>query len=65
MLNLSILIKPCSSALGQPLQMAAHVSKQGDPSNLLHRRGKWLHHGGDVCGIVVLGLTVNSVLFLP
>ena len=28
------------------------------------RRGERLHHGGDVCGIVVLGSMVLSVLFL-
>jgi hypothetical protein len=28
------------------------------------RRGKWHHHGGDVCGLVVFGLTVLSILFL-
>ncbi len=35
--------------------MAAHTSKHGDTSNLRPRRGKQPHHGGDVCGIVVLG----------
>jgi hypothetical protein len=35
----------------------------GDPSNLRCRRGKRLHHGDGVCGIVVLGSTVLSVLF--
>ena len=29
------------------------------------RRGKRHHHGGDVCGIVVVGLKDFSVLFLP
>jgi hypothetical protein len=27
-------------------------------------RGKWHHHGGHICGIVVLGFTVLFVLFL-
>ena len=57
-------MKPRGGGLGQPLQMAAHTSKHGDTSNLHPRRGKQLHHGGDICGIVVLGSTVLSVLFL-
>lgn len=64
MFNLSIRTKPCGGGLGQPLQMAANASKHGDTSNLRRRRGKQLHQGGDDCGIVVLGSTVLSVLFL-
>ena len=44
--------------------MAAHASKQGDSLNLRPRRGKRHHSGGDVYGIVVLGLTVLSLLFI-
>jgi hypothetical protein len=31
---------------------------QADPWIPCRRRGKQLHHGGNVCGIVALGLTV-------
>ena len=40
MINLLIHIKPCHSALSQPLRMAAHVLKRGDPLNIRRRRGK-------------------------
>jgi hypothetical protein len=54
---------PCQS-LSQPLRMAAHVSKQGNPYIPRRRRSKRLHHGGDVWGIVVLGSKGISLLFL-
>ncbi len=65
MLNLLIPIKPRISALGQPLLKRLPASDRADPSIPCHRRGKRLHHGGDVCGLLCWWWTVLSVLFLP
>ncbi len=43
-------------------QCARHCA---NPKISCCRRGKRHHHGGDVCGLVVFGSTVLSVLFLP
>jgi len=40
------------------------LSDRADPQIPRRRRGNRNHHGGDVCGIAVLGLKVLSVLFL-
>ena len=41
------------------------MSDRTYPNIPLRSRDKWHHHGGDVCGLVVFGSTVLSVLFLP
>jgi len=43
-------------ALGQPLQKRLPVSDWAYPKIPRRRRGKRHHHGGDVCGLVVLGV---------
>ncbi len=48
MLNLLIRIKPCDRTLGQPLWKRLPASDWADPLIPCHRRGEWLHHGGDV-----------------
>jgi hypothetical protein len=62
---LTICIKPSVCALGQPLRKRSPASDQMYPKIPRRRRGKQRHHGGDVCGLVVLGSMVLSVLFLP
>ena len=47
---LSIYIKPCLSALGQSLRMAAHTLDWGDSLNQHRRGGQTEHHGDDVSG---------------
>ncbi len=42
MVILTIHIKPSLSALGQPLQMAAHASDLGDSLNQCRMGGKWI-----------------------
>ena len=41
------------------------VSDRADPYIPHRKSSKHLHHGGDVCGIVVLGSMVLSILFPP
>ncbi len=58
---LSFNTKPSLSALGQPLWKRLPASDQADPWIPRHRRGKWLRHGGDVCGLLCWWWTVHSV----
>ncbi len=64
MLNLLIRIKPRVSALGRPLWKRLPALDRADPLIPRHRRGEWLRHGGDVCGLLCWWWTVLSVLFL-
>jgi hypothetical protein len=64
MLNLLIFIKPRNSTLGQPLWMATHASKWGDPLNQHRRGGKRYTMVMMFVGGVVLVLDRISVLFL-
>jgi len=70
--------KPSVTALGHPLQMAAHASDWGDSLNERHRGGQMEHHGDDECGgscvdarwnsctiLSVGNLRSGSFLFLP
>jgi hypothetical protein len=61
---LSFHIKISPSTLAQPVPKRLYALDWADPLIPRRRKGKRLHHGGDVCGIVVLGLIVLSVLFL-
>jgi hypothetical protein len=45
---------PSQSALDQPFQKRSPAPDWADPWIPCCRRGKRLHHGGDICGIVVL-----------
>ena len=56
--------KPRQHTLTQSLWKRLPTSDWANPEIPRHMRGKWHHHGGDVCGIVVLGSTVLSILFL-
>jgi hypothetical protein len=51
-----IYIKPSVYALGQPLWKMSPVSDWAYPKIPRRWRGKRHHHGGDVCGLVVLGV---------
>jgi hypothetical protein len=51
-----IYIKPSVCALGQPLRKRLPASYRVYPKIPRRRRGKRHHHGGDVCGLVVLGV---------
>ncbi len=57
-------VENMSSTLAQPLLKRLPASDRAYPKIPRHRRGKRHHHGGDVCGIVVLGSMVLSVVFL-
>ncbi len=46
--------KPSQSALSRPLWKRLPASDQVYQLIPCNRRGEWPHHGGDVCGIVVL-----------
>ena len=52
--------KPSQSVLAQPLSKRFPAYDWVYPKILHLRRGKWHHHGGDDCGIVVLGSMVLS-----
>jgi len=60
----TIRIKPSELALAQLLRKRLPASDRPYPKIPRRRRGKRHHHGGDVCGLVVFGLTVLFVLFL-
>jgi hypothetical protein len=64
MLNLLICIKPCKSALGQPLRMAAHVLDWGDSLNQCRRGGKRLTMVMMFVGGVASVLDEIPVIFL-
>ncbi len=49
-----IYIKPSVYALGQPLGKRSPASDWAYPKIPSRKRGKRHHHGGDVCGLVVL-----------
>ncbi len=51
-----ISIKPSELALAQPLRKRLTASDRAYPKIPHRRRGKRHHHGGDVCGLVVLGV---------
>jgi len=53
---LTIYIKPSVCALGQPLGKRLPALDRAYPKIPRCRRGKRCHHGGDVCGLVVLGV---------
>jgi hypothetical protein len=57
------------SALGGPLRKRSPVLDRADPWIPCRRRGKRLHHGGDVCGIVMLvvdsTLAMEQEFFVP
>ena len=50
MVILTIYIKPSVSALGQPFWKRLPASDRADPQIPRGSRGKWHHHGDDVCG---------------
>ncbi len=52
MLYLLICIKTHNSTLGQPPWKRLPALDWADPSIPRLRRGKWLRHGGDVCGLL-------------
>jgi hypothetical protein len=54
MVILTIYIKPSLCALGQPLWKRLPALDRAYPKIPRRRRGKQYHHGGDVCGLVVL-----------
>jgi len=56
---LTIYIKPSICALGQPLRKRLPASDRAYPKIPRRRRGKRHHYGGDVCGLVVLGVDVT------
>jgi hypothetical protein len=58
-------MKPCDSALGQPLRMAAHALDWGNSLKQCRMGGQMAHHGDDVCGGGVSVLDGIPVLFLP
>ena len=47
-----ILLKPFDGGLVQPLAKRLPGVRYVCPSKPCHWRGKWLHHGGDVCVVV-------------
>ncbi len=51
-----IFIKPSVCALGQPLRKRSLASDRAYPKISRRRKGKRHHHGGDDCGLVVLGV---------
>ena len=59
-----IYINPSQIVLAQPLPKKLPASDRAYPKIPRSRRGKRHPHGGDVCGLVVFGSTVLSVLFL-
>jgi hypothetical protein len=59
------LTKPNISALGQPLQMAAHALDWGNSLNPHRRGGKRLTMVVMFVGCLVLGDDPNIILFLP
>jgi hypothetical protein len=54
MVILMIYIKPSIYALGQPLRKRSPALDRAYLKIPRRRRGKRNHHGGDVCGLVVL-----------
>jgi len=64
MVILTIKMKPSVITLGQPLWKRFPAADCADPLIPRPRRGEPLHHGGDVCGIVVVGLTVLFAILL-
>jgi len=50
--SLLILLKPFDDGLVQPLPRRLPGVVYTRPSKLCRWRGKWLHHGGDVCVLV-------------
>jgi hypothetical protein len=59
-----IYINSSQSVLAEPLPKRMPVSDWVHPKIPHRRRGKRHHHGDDVCGLVVIGSTKLSVLFL-
>jgi hypothetical protein len=50
--SLLIPLKPFDDSLVQPLPHRLPGVVYACPSKPCHWRGKWLHHGGDVCVLV-------------
>ena len=51
--SLLILIKPFDGSLGKPLAKRLPGVGYVLPSKPCRWRGKWLHHGGDICVLVL------------
>ena len=61
---LSFQLKPRDSALKRPLVRVSHVLEWAYPLNSRRWRGKWLHHGGDVCVLCLASKKLSEREFL-